>query len=328
MLDLRRRQFITLLGGAAAWPLAARAQQPAMPVVGFLGLGSPGGTALRVSGCLKGLREIGFVEGQNVAIEYRWSQGQFDRLPALAADLVRHQVAAILAIGPPSVRALKAQTTAIPIVFAMGEDPVKEGLVVSLNRPGGNVTGVSYFSNLLFAKRLQLLHECVSAAAVLALLVNPKNPNAEPDARETQAAADALGHQLQVLTASTEHDLETAFDAMVQRHIGGLIVGVDPVFVDRREKLPALAARNGVPVIFDRRDFPAAGGLMSYGTDIADAYRHCGSYVGRILKGEKPANLPVLQSTKFEFVINLKTAKALGITFPPGVLAIADEVIE
>jgi putative tryptophan/tyrosine transport system substrate-binding protein len=325
---VNRRELITLLGGAVVtWPLAAHAQQP-MLVIGFLDLGSPGGTALRVSGFLKGLREIGYIDGQNLAIEYRWAEGQFDRLPGLAADLVRRHAAAIFAGGPPSVRALRAETTSIPVVFAMGEDPVKEGVVVSLNRPIGNVTGVSYFSNVLFAKRLQLLHELVPTAAVLALLVNPKNPNAEPDAREAQAAADALGRQLQVLTASTDQDLETAFDAIVQRRIGGLIVGVDPVFVDRREKLPALAARNGVPVIFDRRDFPAAGGLMSYGTDIADAYRHCGSYVGRILKGEKPANLPVLQSTKFEFVINLKTAKALGITFPPGVLAIADEVIE
>jgi putative tryptophan/tyrosine transport system substrate-binding protein len=327
---MKRRQFITLLGGAAAWPLAARAQQqqPTMPVIGFLALGSPGGTAQRVAGFLKGLREIGYIGGQNVAIEYRWAEGQFDRLPALAADLARRQVAAILAIGPPSVRALKAQTTTIPIVFAMGEDPVKEGLVVSLNRPSGNVTGVSDFSNQLFAKRLQLLHDFVPTAALLALLVNPKNPNAGPDARETQAAADTLGRQLQVLTASTDRDLETAFDGMVQRHIGGLIVGADALFIGRPEKLPMLAAHNGVPVIFDRREFPAAGGLMSYGTDTADAYRHCGNYVGRILKGEKPANLPVLQSTKFELIINLKTAKTLGLTLPPGLLAIADEVIE
>ena len=220
------------------------------------------------------------------------------------------------------------QTATIPIVFAMGEDPVKEGLVASLNRPGGNTTGVTYFSNLLFAKRLQLLHEVVPTASALELIVNPKNPNAEPDTRETQAAADVLGRKFQVLTASSDEDLEAAFAVMVQRRIGGLIVGVDPIFVDRSEKLPRLAARNAIPVIYDRRELSAAGGLMSYGTDTADAYRQCGNYVGRILKGEKPADLPVVQSTKFDFVINLKTAKALGITFPSGVLAIADEVIE
>jgi putative ABC transport system substrate-binding protein len=265
-------------------------------------------------------------ENREIAAEECMSN--LDELRTLAAACDGHAQALGIAVKElRSKLSAAAETTSISVVFAMGEGLVKEGVVVNLNRPIGNVTGVSYFSNVLFAKRLQLLHELVPTAAVLALLVNPKNPNAEPDAREAQAAADALGRQLQVLTASTDQDLETAFDAIVQRRIGGLIVGVDPVFVDHREKLPALAARNGVPVIFDRRDFPAAGGLMSYGTDIADAYRHCGSYVGRILKGEKPANLPVLQSTKFEFVINLKT-KTLGIAFPPGVLAIADEVIE
>src|ERR1700730_16899151 len=325
---MRRRDFITLIASSIALPFASQAQQAAMPVIGFLDLGSAAGSAVKVAGLKRGLSETGYVEGQNVASEYPLPEGQFDRLSALAADLVRRRVAAIFTIGPPSVRAANAQTATIPIVFAIGEDPVKEGLVASLNRPGGNITGVTYFSNLLFAKRLQLLHEFVPAAAALALLVNPKNPNAEPDAREAQAAADALGRRLEVLTASTEGDLETAFAAIVQRHIGGLLIGIDPVFVDRPEKLPALAARNAIPVIYDRREFPVAGGLASYGTDTVDAYRHCGNYVGRIIKGEKPANLPVLQSTKFEFVINLKTAKALGITFPPGVLAIADEVIE
>ena len=325
---MKRRAFIKVVGGtAAAWPVVAWAQQQ-MPVIGFLGLGSRAGTAQRVAGFLHGLRETGYVENKHVAIEYRWAEGQFDRLPALAADLVSRQVTAIMTIGPPSVRAARAQTATIPIVFAMGEDPVKEVLVASLNRPGGNITGVSYFSNLLFAKRLQLLHEFVPRAAALALLVNPKNPNADPDAKETKAAADALERKLEVLTASTERDLETAFAAIVQRHIGGLVVGVDPIFVDRPGKIPDLAARNAVPVIYDRREFPVAGGLMSYGTDTVDAYRQCGNYVGRILKGEKPADLPVLQSTKFDFVINLKTAKSLGITLPSGVLAIADAVIE
>jgi ABC-type uncharacterized transport system substrate-binding protein len=328
MRNWNRRGVIGLVGGAAAWPMAAVAQQSAMTVIGFLGLGSAGGTALRVSGFLKGLRELGFIDGQNSAIEYRWAEGQFDRLPGLAAELVHRRPTVIVAGGPPAVRALRGETASIPVVFAIGEDPVKEGLVVSLNRPTGNVTGVSYFSNVLFAKRMQLLHELVTPAAALALLVNPNNPNAEPDAKEAQAAADALGRQLQVLPASSDRDLETAFDAMLHRQVGGLIVGVDPLFADRPQKLPALAARIGLPVIFDRRDFPTAGGLMSYGTDIVDAYRHCGNYVGQILKGEKPANLPVLQSTKFEFVINLKAARSLGITIPPGVLAIADEVIE
>jgi ABC-type uncharacterized transport system substrate-binding protein len=252
-----RRDVLTLLGVAVAWPVAARAQQQAMPVIGFLDLGSPGGTALRVSGFLQGLREMGYIDGQNSAIEYRWAEGRFDRLPGLAADLVRRHAAVSFAGGPPSVRALRAEAASIPIVFAMGEDPITEGLLVSMNRPTGNVTGVSYFSNLLFAKRMQLLHELVPAGAVLALLVNPKNPNADPDAKEAQAAADALGRQLQVLTASSDPDLETAFAAMAQRQVGGLIVGVDPVFVDHRQKLPALAARFGVPVIFDRRDFSA-----------------------------------------------------------------------
>ena len=300
-----------------------------MPVVvGFLALGSAAGYALRVDGFRRGLREAGYVENQNVAIEYRWPEGKFDRLPALAADLVQRRVAAILTIGPPAVRAVRMQTATIPIVFAMGEDPVKEGLVASLNRPGGNTTGVTYFSNLLFAKRLQLLHEVVPTASALALIVNPKNPNAEPDTRETQAAAEVLGRKFQMLTASSDEDLEAAFAVMVQRRIGGLIVGVDPIFVDRSEKLPRLAARNAIPVIYDRRELSAAGGLMSYGTDTADAYRQCGNYFGRILKGEKPADLPVVQSTKFDFVINLTTAKALGLDVPPTLLARADEVIE
>jgi putative ABC transport system substrate-binding protein len=321
---IRRRQFITLLGSAAAWPLAARAQQRALPVVGFLGLG-----ATEVPAAFrKGLAEAGFVEGRNVAIEFRSAQNEVDRLPELAADLVRRRVDAIIAGSPPAARAAKAATASIPIVFSMGEDPVKEGIVPSLNRPGGNVTGVSDFSNQLAAKRLGLLHDTMPRAAVLALLVNPTNPNAEPDTKDAQAAANALGLELRVLTASTEHELEATFTTIVQRRVGALLVGIDPFFRNRPELLVTLASRYAVPALYERRDFAAAGGLMSYGTDPSEASRQTGIYVGRILKGAKPGDLPVQQSTKFELVINLRTAKALGLTIPPGVFAIADEVIE
>jgi putative ABC transport system substrate-binding protein len=325
---VNRRGFITLLGGAAVWPLAARAQQPPMPVIGYLSLGSAAAMAPRVAAFKQGLSGTGHVEGQNIAIEYRYAEGQYDRLPALAADLVRRDPAVIYAAGPPSVRAIKAHTATIPIVFAMGEDPVKEGLVASLNRPGGNITGFSRFTNLLFAKRLQLLNEIVPRPTALAMLVNPNNPNAEPDSQDARDAAVALRRDLHVVTASTERGIEEAFAVLVQRRVGGLMVGVDESFLDRRGQIFALAAQHAIPAIYERREYAAAGGLMSYGDNEREPNRQCGIYVGRILKGEKPANLPVLQATKFEFVINLKTAAALHLEIPPGVLAIADEVIE
>jgi putative ABC transport system substrate-binding protein len=326
---MRRREFITLLGGAAACPVAAKAQQPAMPMVGYLSLNPARAEGLsRVPGFKQGLSQTGYVEGQNVTIEFRYMAGQFDRLPELAEELVRRKPAAIMAGGPPSVRALKGRTATIPIVFHMGEDPVKEGLVASFNRPGGNITGVSSFQNLLFPKRLQLLHEIVPRPATLALLVNPDNPNAEPDSQDARTAAAALGRELLVLTASSERGLEEAFAALVQRRVGGLIVGVDGLFIDRRDQIFALAARHAIPAIYDRREFPEAGGLMSYGTNDRENFRQCGIYVGRILRGEKPSDLPVVQSARFEFVINLRIARFLGLAIPPGVLAIADEVIE
>jgi putative tryptophan/tyrosine transport system substrate-binding protein len=324
-----RRAFITLLGSAAvAWPLAGRAQQPAMRLVGFLHPGSADANELEVSGFLQGLKETGLVEGHNVAIEYRWTDGQFDRFPALAIELVRRPVDVIFAVSPPAVLAIKAQTATIPVVFSIGEDPVKEGLVPSFNRPGGNVTGFSNFGNQLFAKKLGLLHDTVTKAAVFGLLVNPTNPNAEPDTHDAQAAAGALGLELRVFTASTEGELEPAFAAMAQLRVGGLLVNVDGLFISRRGRIAALAAKYAIPAIYERRQFPVAGGFMSYGASEAEGYRQCGVYVGRILNGAKPADLPVQQLTKLNLVINLKTAKALGLEIPPGVLAIADEVIE
>jgi putative ABC transport system substrate-binding protein len=325
---LRRREVIAGLGGAAAWPVAARAQQTALRLVGYLSLNSADADAVRLSALKQGLSETGYVEGRNIAIEYRFAEVKYDRLPTLASDLVRRSPSVIFAIGPPSVRALKERTTTIPVVFLMGEDPVKEGLVASLNRPGGNITGFSGFTNLLFPKRLQLLNEIVPRPAALALLVNPDNPNAEPDSRDAQAAAAALRRELQVLTANNGREIQEAFAALVQRRIGGLMVGVDGLFMDRRDEIFALAARYAIPAIYERREYPERGGLMSYGTSDRENYRQCGIYVGRILKGEKPADLPVLQATKFEFVINLRIARVLGLSIPPGVQAIADEVIE
>jgi putative ABC transport system substrate-binding protein len=326
-----RRNFLATLGGAAAaWPLAAPAQQPAMPVIGFLNAASPGPLRRQIAAFHEGLKESGYVEGQNVAVEYRWAEGQYDRLPALAADLVRRQVSVIVAGGgAPAVLAAKAATTTIPIVFTAGGDPIASGLVPSLNRPGGNITGVYHFATGLEAKRLGLLHEMVPKATTIAVLVNPKfRKEAESQLRDVQEAAASLDVQLVVVRANAESDFDAAFSTVVQQRSGALLVCASPFFNTRREQLVVLAARHALPTIYEWRDFADAGGLMSYGTSLADAYRQAGVYAGRILKGAKPADLPIVQATRFEFVINLSTAKALGLTVPDQLLARADEVIE
>jgi putative ABC transport system substrate-binding protein len=325
---MRRREFITLLGGAAAWPLAARAQQPAMPVIGFLGSGWPDRSADVLRPFRQGLGETGYVEGRNAAIEYRWAEDQYDRLPALAVDLARRPVAAMAAVGASAAAAAKAATATIPIIFNMGVDPVDRGFVASLNRPGGNLTGVSNLNVGLEQKRLELMHEVVPTAMIIALLLNPTNPLAETNTSDVQAAARTLGRQLHVLHASTERDFDTVFATLVRVRAGGLVIGNDGLFINQREQLGALTVRHAVPAIYFNREFAAAGGLMSYGGDFADSYRRLGVYTGRILKGEKPADLPVQQATKVELIINLKTAKALGITVPLPLLGRADEVIE
>jgi putative ABC transport system substrate-binding protein len=326
---MRRRKFIKLIGGAAAaWPLAAWAQQ-AMPVIGFLSTGSPQSDVFRLAAVRQGLAEAGYVEGRNFAFEYRWAQDQYERLPALAAELVRRGVALIVTAGgsTPTVAA-KSATATIPIVFVTGTDPIKLGLVASLNRPGSNITGVSFLVNTLVAKQFEVLHEAVPKTALIGYLVNPTYTNAEADTRSVLAAAEVVGQKLLLLQAHTDSELEAAFVTLTQQRAGALVVGADPFFFDRRDKLVELAARHKVPAIYFVREFASAGGLMSYGTSVTEAYRIVGLYAGRILKGEKPAELPVQQSTKVELVVNLKTAKALGLTVPPALLARADEVIE
>jgi putative tryptophan/tyrosine transport system substrate-binding protein len=324
-----RRKFLATLGGAAAaWPLTARAQQPAMPVVGFLHSGLPEPIAPLVAAFRNGLSEMGYVEGRNITIDYRWAEGRYDRLAGLAAELVHRQVAVILGGGPPAALAAKAATTTIPVVFVSGDDPVKSGLVAALNRPEANVTGVSAFTGQLGAKQLGFLRELLPNAAVVALLVNPNNPLTERVTKDVQAAAASTGHRIHVVAANSENDFGRAFVMIDEIAANAVIVGADPFFWSRRDQLVALTARHAIPAIFELREFAAVGGLMSYGASIADGYRQAGIYTGRILRGTKPSDLPVLQPIKFEFVINLNTAKALGLTFPPGLLAIADEVIE
>jgi putative tryptophan/tyrosine transport system substrate-binding protein len=327
---MKRREFITLLGGAAAaWPLAARAQQPAMPVVGFLNTLGQNDRPNLPAAFRRGLGETGYVDGRNVAIEYRFAENQHDRLPALAADLVARKVNVIAATGGgAAILAAMAATKTIPIVFTTGGDPVQEGYVASLNRPGGNVTGVSLFSNLLSGKALGLLHELVPNAALIALLANPKLPESARMPSDAEEAARTLTRQLLVLHASTSSEIDAAFATMRQRRAGALLVGADPFFGSRRQQIVALAARDAIPTMYTNREFVEDGGLISYGNDASDNYRRAGVHVGRILNGASPADLPVDQATKFEFVINLKTAKTLGLEVPPGLSARADEVIE
>ena len=325
---MKRRDFITLLGGAiVALPSAARAQQPTMPVIGFLNSRAPGENPAILAAFLRGLNEAGYVEGRNVTVEYRWADGQYDRLPALAADLTGHRVAALVANGP-AVQTAKAATATIPIVFVVGFDPLAFGLVANLSHPGGNLTGVSVLDVEIGAKRLELLHELVPTATIIALLVNPTTPAAETVTSDAQAAARALGLQLHILHASSDHDFDTVFATVAQLRAGALVIGADPFFTSWSQQLAKLALDHAVPTIYEFREFAAAGGLISYGTSIVDAYRLAGVYTGRILSNEKPSDLPVQRATKVELYINLKTAKALGLTVPNTLIGRADEVIE
>ncbi len=325
---MKRRAFISLLGGASVWPLAARAQQSSTPIIGLLNGRSIDDAAYLLVAFRQGLREAGYVEGQNVTIEYRWANGDYDRMPAMAVDLVRRQVAVIAAIGDPSPFVAKGASTTIPIVFLSGSDPVRRGMVASLNRPSGNMTGVSVVAGLLVAKRMQLLREMAPTAAVFGLLVNPNNPNAETETKDSNEAAQTLGLQLRILNASNDREFDAVFATLVQLRPSALIVGGDAFFNSRSEHLVALAARHAVPTIYNFREFVTAGGLMSYGTNLADGWRLAGVYVGKILKGAKPPDLPVENAVKVELAINKKTAKTLGLTVPLPLLGRADEVIE
>ncbi len=326
---MQRRKFMAFIGGVVAMPLVARAQQSAMPIVGILGAGSPGNDAFRAAAVRQGLKEIGYIEGQSVAFEYRWAEDRYERLPALAADLVRHKVDLIIAIGGnTSALAAKSATATIPIVFEIGGDPIELGLVASLSRPGGNITGVTFLVGTLTAKQFEILHETVPKAALIGFLLNPANADAEIKTKDAMAGAEAVGQKLLVVPARTDSELEAAFVTLAQQRVGALVISAEPFFSSRRDKLIELVTRQKLPAIYTLREFATSGGLMSYGTSLTEALRLAGLYAGRILKGEKPADLPVQQSAKVELVVNLKIAKTLGITVPPQIVARADEVIE